>query len=54
MCGRKPIPPCRLLRRTFTYIVSWTDEDSLLKKSSLVRGTLLPSNQSSNIYNTEL
>ena len=32
MCGRKPIPFYRLLRQTFAYIVSWTNEDSLLKK----------------------
>lgn len=53
MCGRKPIPLCRLLRWAFTYIVSWTNEDSLLKKSSLVHGTLLPLNQMSNIYKIE-
>lgn len=54
MCGRKPIPFCRLLRRAFAYIVSWTNEDSRLKKSSFVHGTLLPSNQKSNIYRIEL
>lgn len=54
MCGRKPILLCRLLLRAFTYIVSWTNEDNLLKKSSLVHGTLLPSNQMSNIYKIEL
>lgn len=53
MCGRKPIPICRLLWQVFTYIVSWTNEDSLLKKFSLVHGTLLPSNQMSNIYKIE-
>ena len=54
MYGCKPIPLCRLLRRAFTYIVSWINEDSLLKKSSLVHGTLLPSNKKSNIYKIEL
>lgn len=54
MCGRKPIPLCRLLRWAFTYIVSWINEDNLLKKSSLVHGTLLPSNQMSNIYKIEV
>jgi hypothetical protein len=54
MCGRKPIPFCRLLQRAFTYIVSWINEDSLLKKSSLVHGTFLPSNQMSNIYKIEV
>ena len=54
MYGRKPIPLCHLLRWAFTYIVSWTDEHSLLKKSSPVHGTLLPSNQMSNIYKIEV
>ena len=54
MCGRKPIPLCRLLWRAFTYMVSWTNEDSLLKKSSLVHGTLLLSNQMSNIHKIEV
>lgn len=54
MCGRKPIPLCRLLWQAFTYIVSWTDGDSLLKKSSLVHGTLLSLNQMSNIYKIEV
>lgn len=53
-CGRKPTPFCRPLKRTFTYIVSWINEDSLLKKSSFVQGTLLPSNQMSNIYKIEV
>lgn len=54
MCGCKPIPLCRLLKRIFTYIVSWINEDSLLKKSSLVHGTLLSSNQMSNIHKIEV
>ena len=54
MYGRKPIPLCHLLCRVLTYIVSWINEDSLLKKSSPVHGTLLPSNQMSNIYKIEV
>lgn len=53
MYGRKPIQLCRLLQQVFTYIVLRINEDNLLKKSSLVHGTLLLLNQMSNIYKIE-
>lgn len=42
MCGCKPAIFCHLPMWASTYIVSWIREDSLLKKSSLVHGTILP------------